>query len=103
MIIRYLPNALTDLKEALSCFIQRNADAAQRFADAIRAGEQAILDFPEKAYSPGGTLRVHRVTRFPYSLAYLPLEGDILIIAGARHKRRPANWKSRLHNADWHT
>jgi plasmid stabilization system protein ParE len=45
MIIRYLPNALSDLEEALSCFIQRNADAAQRFADAIRAGEQAILVF----------------------------------------------------------
>jgi plasmid stabilization system protein ParE len=101
MIIRYLPNALSDLEEALSS-IQSNADAAQRFADTIRAREQAILDFPEKAYSPGGTLRVHWVTRFPYSLAYLPLEGDILIIAVARHKRRPANWTSRLHNVDWH-
>lgn len=78
MIIRYLPNALSDLEEALSCFIQRNADAAERFADAIRAGEQAILDFLEKAYSPVGTLRVHRVTGFPYSLAYLPLYENLL-------------------------
>lgn len=96
MGIRYLPDAFNDLNEALAYYNQRSPDAARRFADAVRAEEQAILNFPEMAYSLGGTLRVLRVTRFPYSLVYLPLGGNILIIAVAHHKRLPAYWKSRL-------
>ena len=100
MIIRYLPDAFNDLNEALAYYNLRSPDAAQRFADAVLAEEQAILDFPEMAYSLGGKLRVRRVTRFPYSLVYLSLEGNILIIAVAHHKRRPAYWKSRLRNVN---
>lgn len=100
MIIRYLPDAFNDLNEALAYYNLRSPDAAQRFADAVHAEEQAILDFPEMAYSLGGKLRVRRVTRFPYSLVYLSLEGNILIIAVAHHKRRPAYWKSRLRNVN---
>lgn len=100
MIIRYLPDAFRDLNEALAYYSQRSPDAAQRFADAVRTEEQAILDFPEMAYSLGGKLRILRVTRFPYSLVYLPVEDDILIIAVAHHRRRPAYWKSRLRNVN---
>lgn len=100
MSIRYLPGAVVDLNEALAYYSQRNVHAAQRFADAVRAREQAILDFPELAYSLGGMLRVLRVARFPYSLVYLPIESDILIIAVAHHKRRPAYWKSRLRDVN---
>ena len=100
MGIRYLPDAFNDLNEALAYYNQRSPDAARRFADAVRAEEQAILDFPEMAYSLGGTLRVLRVKRFPYSLVYLPLERNILIIAVAHHKRRPTHWKSRLRSVN---
>ena len=100
MGIRYLPDAFNDLNEALAYYNQRSPDAARRFADAVRAEQHAILDFPEMAYSLGGTLRVLRVTRFPYSLVYLPLEGNILIIAVAHHKRRPTYWKSRLRSVN---
>ena len=100
MIICYLPDAFRDMNEALSYYNQRSPDAAQRFADAVRAEEQAILDFPEMAYSLGGKLRILRVARFPYSLVYLPVEDEILIIAVAHHRRRPAYWKSRLRNVN---
>ena len=100
MSIRYLPAAVKDLNEALAYYTQRNVYAAQRFVDAVRAREQTILDFPEMAYSLGGKLRVLRVTKFPYSLVYRSIESDILIIAVAHHKRRPAYWKNRLRNVD---
>jgi plasmid stabilization system protein ParE len=98
--IRYLPDALDDLNEALAYYKQRSPNAAQRFVDAVRAEEKTILDFPEIAYPLGGKLRVLQVTKFPYSLVYLPIEGDILIIAVAHHKRRPTYWKSRLSSAN---
>ena len=100
MSIRYLPGALGDLNEALAYYNERNPSVAQRFADAVRAEEQTILDFPEIAYSLGSKLRILRVTKFPYSLVYLPIEDDILIIAVAHHKRRPDYWKSRLRKAN---
>lgn len=100
MVIQYLPDAFRDLNEALAYYGQRSPDAAQRFADAIRAEEQAILDFPDIAYAIGEKLRVLRVARFPYSLVYRAIEGDILIIAVAHHKRRPAHWKSRLRDVN---
>lgn len=100
MSIRYLSDAVKDLNEAVAYYNQRNVHAAQRFVDAVRAGEQTLLDFPERAYSLGGKLRVLRVARFPYSLVYRPIESDILIIAGAHHKRRPAYWKSRLRDVN---
>ena len=90
MIIRYLPDAFRDMNEALAYYSQRSPGATQRFADAVRAEEQAIPDFPETAHSLGGKLRILRVTKFPYSLVCLPIEDDILIIAVARHRRRPA-------------
>jgi plasmid stabilization system protein ParE len=84
--VRYLPDALDDLNEALAYYKQRSPNAAQRFADAVRAEEQTILEFPEVAYPLGGKLRVLQVTKFPYPLVYLSIEGDILIISVAHHK-----------------
>ena len=52
------------------------------------------------ACSLGGKLRVLRVTKFPYSLVYRSSESDILIIAVAHHKRRPAYWKSRFRDVN---
>jgi plasmid stabilization system protein ParE len=100
MSIRYHHSAVRDLNEALAYYDQRNAYAAQRFVDAVRAGEQTILDFPEIACSLGGKLRVLRVTRFPYSLVYLPIDSDVLIVAVAHHKRRPTYWKNRLRDVN---
>ncbi|MBN9133351.1 MAG: type II toxin-antitoxin system RelE/ParE family toxin [Nitrosospira multiformis] len=101
MNIRYLPGALGDLNEALTYYYERSPNVAQRFANAVRAEERTIRDFPEIAYSLGSNLRILRVTKFPYSLVYRPIEDDILIIAVAHHKRRPGYWKSRVHNANF--
>ncbi|MGH8763475.1 MAG: type II toxin-antitoxin system RelE/ParE family toxin [Nitrosospira sp.] len=98
MIIRYLPDALRDFDEALAYYFERSPDAAQRFAEAVRAEERTIHDFPELAYSPGAGLRTLRLTRFPYSLVYLLGKHEIVIIAVAHQKRRPVYWKKRLRN-----
>ena len=96
MSIRYLPGTLDDLNEALAYYNERNPDAAQRFANVIRTEEQTILDFPEIALTLGSNLRVLRVSKFPYSLVYRAVKGNILIVAVAHHKRRPGYWKTRL-------
>ena len=99
MIIRYLPEALNDFDAAMAYYYERSPAAAQRFAEAVRAEERVIRDFPEMAYSLDGRLRNLPVTKFPYSLVYLLLEREILMVAVAHHKRRPKYWEARLQNA----
>jgi plasmid stabilization system protein ParE len=89
-----------DLNDTLAYYYQHGPHVAMRFADAVRAGEQDIMGFPEMAYSPSGKLRMLRIMRFPYSLVYLPIKSDILIIAVAHHKRRPDYWKHRLRDVN---
>lgn len=98
MIVRYLRDALRDFDEALAYYLERSPEVAQRFADAVRAEEDMIRDFPQLANSAGGRFHVLPVTKFPYSLVYVRREHEIVIVAVAHQKRRPVYWKKRLRN-----
>jgi plasmid stabilization system protein ParE len=57
----------------------------------------AILRMFPGSGSPLG-LRARRFSLHPfkYDLVYVPVEGDIFLIAFAHHKRRPGYWRKRL-------
>ncbi|MBI5936261.1 MAG: type II toxin-antitoxin system RelE/ParE family toxin [Betaproteobacteria bacterium] len=96
MKVRYLPDALRELQEAVAYYHARNPVVARRFADMARMGERLVSEFPEASPKLDESLRVHRVPKFPYSLIYRSDVGEILIVAVAHHSRRPAYWANRL-------
>ncbi len=95
MRVRYLPDALREMHEAVAWYHERNPMAARRFAEMIRMSERLISEFPGASPQLAEGQRIYRMPRFPYSLIYRPHAEEILIIAVAHHRRRPAYWKKR--------
>jgi toxin ParE1/3/4 len=69
---------------------------ARRFVR--RTGEviATLRMFPESGSPLGRKARRVPLRPFSVDLVYVPVEGDIFLIAFAHHKRRPGYWRERL-------
>jgi plasmid stabilization system protein ParE len=99
--VRYDPRAREEFRSAAAWYAERNQRASQQFLALILDAEAAIQQAPQSwPFAPQVPKRlgVRRLVLqdFPYSMVYLELDTEIMIVAVAHAKRRPGYWRSRL-------
>jgi plasmid stabilization system protein ParE len=99
--LRYDPRAREEYAAAALWYAERNPEAAERFRLLIRGSEDAVQDAPDRSpFVPKVPrhleVRRHVLQDFPYSLVYVELTNEILIVAVAHAKRRPGYWRNRV-------
>ena len=69
---------------------------ARRFVRRTSEVIAMLRMFPGSGSPLGRRARRFPLSPFSYDLIYVPVEGDIFLIAFAHHKRRPGYWHRRL-------
>lgn len=82
-------NAVEELREIAK-------PLARRFVGRTSEVIAMLRTFPRSGSPLGRRARRLPLHPFKYDLVYVPVEGDILLIAFAHHKRRPGYWRERL-------
>lgn len=94
--VRYITPASWELHGQLQRYSDANPSLPARFSRAVTSALQQALTFP------GSGAKVHRQLRrllcrsFPYSVIYLPVDGEIVVFAIAHQARRPGYWVDRV-------
>ena len=96
MIFRQLPEAETEIEEALAWYAERSPDAAVNLLGALRDARLHISAFPLAASRISGMLFRFVLHKYPYDLVYRLGAHEIVVVALAHHSRRPGYWKGRL-------
>jgi plasmid stabilization system protein ParE len=103
--IRLHDAAEAEYLEAIGWYTGQNPEAARRFQAAVGVAVAALLDNPAQwplALGVPKSLNVRRirVTDFPYSVVFVALETETVVVAVAHGKRRPGYWRDRLATAE---
>ncbi|HEX7638226.1 MAG TPA: type II toxin-antitoxin system RelE/ParE family toxin [Burkholderiaceae bacterium] len=94
--VRFHPEAIRELDHELDFYADARGGVAARFLDRVeevvdRAGRCPLSGAPAPAGSRGLGVR-----GFPFTVIYLCDERELLVIAIAPHRRRPAYWADRV-------
>jgi len=95
---RFLEDARAELVAAAEWYAERYPPAASAFVDAIEDAVTIIRRLP-KAWplAPGSTtVRAKVVPRLDYTVFFAEHDDEIIIVAIAHQRRRPAYWVKRL-------
>lgn len=98
--VRFHEAASAEYLEGLGWYAARNVEVARRFRQAVRAAVVTLRERPRQwplvptVAERLGARRV-LVQGFPYSLVYLDLDEETVVIAVAHGKRRPGYWRDR--------
>jgi toxin ParE1/3/4 len=95
--IRFDPEALEELDEAIAVYDQQREGRGMKFRLAVGKAEVEIQQSP-KAWPKyrRSRCREYIVRRFPYAIYYQEGRDDILIVAVAHAKRQEGYWRKRL-------
>jgi plasmid stabilization system protein ParE len=97
--IRIEPEADDEVRAAAEWYEARKHGLGHAFVAAVDGAIDRIVGTPDAvAPVPGVSLPVRRVftKRFPYSIVFMLVDGEIIVIAIAHMKREPGYWISRL-------
>lgn len=94
------PEAQAEFAAEVDWYDARDAGAGGRFAEAVRAAIEAVVDDPEAwATWPGWgrepVVRSKGVSGFPHRIVFLVEHEVVTIVAVAHAKRRPGYWRDR--------
>jgi plasmid stabilization system protein ParE len=89
------PAAAAEVEAAVPWYAERSPIAARAFAAEVNACVERVAEAPDRWPSYMHGTRRYLFPRFPFSLVYQVRNGEIEIIAVARHSRRPGYWRSR--------
>lgn len=95
MKVGFHPAALRELREAAAYYEAESHGLGSAFVGEVERSLQQILAFPEASPRLAGPARTKVLAAFPYSPHYSILDGDILVLALAHHRRRPFYWRDR--------
>ena len=93
--VDYLPGARRDFDESFDWYLERSAQAAVRFANAVDAALVAIAADPMRFVAVDAIHRECRVRKFPFRIVYRLAGNRVLVVAVAHAKRRPGYWRDR--------
>jgi plasmid stabilization system protein ParE len=93
--VTFLPAAEADYQSALAWYRARSQQAADRFEAAVDAALQTIGDFPELYGLLDDQHRGCVLRRYPYTIVYRIVAGDVLIVAVAHARRSSSYWQGR--------
>jgi plasmid stabilization system protein ParE len=94
------PEATLELEEAARWYEDRRTGLGLAFLAAVDGTIESILRWPRSGSLIDNTasfeVRRAPIPRFPYHLAYLVSNEDILVLAVAHDRRRPKYWSGRI-------
>jgi plasmid stabilization system protein ParE len=98
---RFDPEAAAEYAAAVLWYREHDVAVAERFRAHVLATIASICESPERSPSVRGVpkripVRRRLVAKFPYSIVYLELERELLILAVAHLRRRPTYWRGRI-------
>ena len=96
MIVRFTPEADTELAEAREWYAHQRQDLDLEFMQSIDDALFRIVNSPALYPIVHGTLRRAVVRRFPFAILYDISSDEIEIIAVFHSRRDPERWKSRV-------
>ena len=99
--VRFEHEAGEEYRLAGRWYEERRQNLGLEFFDAVDETIERILARPRSGtrvplLPPDLPVRRLGVTRFPYHVVYLEMNGDLRILAIAHDRRRPDYWKLRL-------
>ena len=95
MKLKLLKEAQTEYEEAVDYYIDRSEIAARAFVHEFELALQTVVASPHRWRLDIASTRIYRLPNFPYSLYYRVLNDEIVVVAVAHHRRRPAYWHER--------
>jgi plasmid stabilization system protein ParE len=93
--VTFLPGAAADYQDAYAWYFARNVRAAVNFQTAVDEATRQIAADPERWPLFDDVHRSAPLRRYPYSLVYRVVNGDVVIVAVAHARRRPSYWQNR--------
>lgn len=95
--VRFGPEASSELSDAVLWYEDRRAGLGVAFLAAVDVTLESISRWPRAGARVEGLtehLDVRRapVARYPYHVAYLATDDEVLVLAIAHERRRPAYW-----------
>lgn len=88
--------AESELTEAALYIESQRRGSGNRFLEAFAAARDFALAHPRAGRPSHGGARAACIEGFSYDLIYTTWSDDLVIIAIAHHRRRPAYWFDRL-------
>jgi len=93
--LKLLKEAQKEYEEAVDYYIDRSEIAARAFVHEFELALRTMVASPYRWRRDIANTRIYRLPNFPYSLYYRVLDGEIVLVAVAHHRRRPAYWRQR--------
>jgi plasmid stabilization system protein ParE len=87
--------ATNEAIEAWSWYAERNTEAANGFARALRAAFTLIRTSPQAGRIVLGNRRRVLVMGYRYSIIYFIQDADVVVVAVAHTSRKPGYWRGR--------
>ncbi len=84
-----------DYAEALSWYAGRSIQAAEHFEDEFQRTLDAIASDPQRFPHCDSRHRYCLMHRYPFQVIYRLRDDEVLVIAVAHAKRKPAYWADR--------
>ena len=93
--LEFLPEAISDYREARQWYAQRSAQAAADFITEVERALKVILEAPNRWPKFHRGTRRYRLHQFPYLVIYRVFPDRVRIIAYQHGKRRSGFWWKR--------
>lgn len=93
--------AHAELREAVLFLENQREGWGDRFADAVEAAINSVLDSPlswglHRGERRKPAVRTRSVAGFRYDIKYIVQDDEVVIVAYAHERRRPGYWTNRL-------
>ena len=93
--VRLHPAAQHELVEAADFYDLEGPGLGSVFLDAVERALKQVRDFPQASPITLAPVRKKLVSGFPYAVMYSEIDGVIIVLALAHHRRRPFYWRDR--------
>jgi len=91
---RFEREARADLRHGVLWYEEKREGLGARFAADVQTAIDLILRAPHRWPVRQGTRR-YTLRRFPYTIAYRVVGGEVVILAVAHHRLDPGSWQNR--------
>jgi plasmid stabilization system protein ParE len=96
MKARFLKPAEAEVQETIAYLDLQRENLGNRFEQELEASVNFVTEHPLSGKRLTGAVRKFPLRKFLYNLIYVVEESEIVIVAVAHHRRRPAYWIDRL-------
>jgi toxin ParE1/3/4 len=100
MIVRFTPEADSELEEACQWYAHQRDDLDLEFMQSVDDALSRVVASPQQYPTVYRTLRRCVVRRFPFAILYTVSADEIEVVAVFHSRRNPRRWKSRVGVAD---